>query len=197
MADAPENPSGGGAAEAGRTVRAWRRFRAWPTWVQASLWFGLLLIAGAAVSTPPAMETAVEKATTTSTAEATTTTRKRTTTTRKRTTTTRRPTTTTTTVPTTTTTTVPPVPIEVAHFHGANDTQTDDFEVRGKWTLTAEIAGGAGTGVEIYSASGARLDYVSFDPGTYTSQFRQGCVCYFDISTFGSTYTLTVTDVPD
>jgi cytoskeletal protein RodZ len=189
MADNPQGPNGAGASggDGGRAARAWRRFRGWPTWLQVLSWFGLFLVVGAALSSPPPTETAVETNTTTS-AEATTTTKKRTTTTRRSTTT---------TAPPTTTTTVPPVPIEVARFQGANDTQTDDFEVDGKWTLTAEVVGGAGVGAEIYDSSGGQLDFISFDPGSHTSKFRQGCVCYFDISTFGSTYTLIVTDIPD
>ncbi len=94
------------------------------------------------------------------------------------------------------TTTVLAAPVEVARYSGSSDTETDDFTVSGTWRLTWEVTGGAGIGVTVRGSDGRQVDYISIDPGSSSSQFRTGCTCYLDISSFGATYDLVVTDIP-
>ena len=103
---------------------------------------------------------------------------------------------TTTTVPTTT---VPPEPVVVLDVSGTNDTATEDFTVTDTWTITAEITGGAGTNVRVMKhGSDIPVDFITFasETGGGTSQARVGGTFYLDISTFGTTWRVVVTDVP-
>ncbi len=95
-----------------------------------------------------------------------------------------------------TATTQPVVPVERAKTAGSADTETDDFTVTGTWRLSWDVSGGAGISVRIRTPDGALVDSVSIDPGSSSSQFRQGCTCYLEISTFGSSYEVVVTDLP-
>ncbi len=95
-----------------------------------------------------------------------------------------------------TTTTQPRGPVEVGRYSGSADTETDDFTVSGTWQLSWEVSGGAGVSVAVRTPDGRLIDDVSIDPGQSSSQFRQGCTCYLEISTFGSTYEIVVTDLP-
>jgi hypothetical protein len=103
---------------------------------------------------------------------------------------------TTTTAPTTTTSTAPPAPVEVLRVSGANDDQTENFTVVGGWEITANVTGGAGISIRIMSPGGSMVDSVSFDPGTNTSRFRGGGTFWLDVSTFGASYEVIVTDTP-
>lgn len=131
--------------------------------------------------------------TTSSTVTATTPERFRTTTTVATTTTTTAPTT---TIPPTTTTTEAERPREVARFSGASDKQTASFVVDGQWDLAWAITGGAGVGIEVKTEAGGRVGYYSTDPGEDRTIIRGGCTCYLDISPFGSSYTIVVTELP-
>ncbi len=95
-----------------------------------------------------------------------------------------------------TATTEQPVPLEVGRYSGSADTETDDFTVSGTWRLSWKVSGGAGARVTVRAPDGRFIDSVSIDPGTSESQFRQGCTCYLEISTFGATYEIVVTDLP-
>lgn len=98
----------------------------------------------------------------------------------------------------TATTLAPPTEaVVVLTRNGSSDTETDDFTTTGTWEVAWSVTDGAGISVSIRRPSGERIDSISIDPGEDSSRLRQGCTCYLDISTFGSTYSITVTDVPD
>ena len=100
------------------------------------------------------------------------------------------------TVATTTTTTTPPQPVDVATFTGSSDKNTEAFSVRSPWRIKWRITGGAGVAIALHDQSGARIEYISADPGTDESVIRRNCVgCYLKISPFGSTYTITVNGI--
>lgn len=115
------------------------------------------------------------------------------TTTEKATTTTS--TSTTTTVPPTTTTTAPPQPITVLDVSGSNKTNSDNFTVSGRWTIHAEVSGGAGLGVVIINAANdSHEDFLTFDEGGGDSAQRGSGTFYLELTPFGSTYHVTVID---
>jgi hypothetical protein len=87
-------------------------------------------------------------------------------------------------------------PIQVSRVSGSTDTETDTFTVSGTWEISWTVTGGAGASVTVRSPDGSTIDYVSIDPGQASSQLRQGCTCYLEISTFGATYDVEVTDLP-
>lgn len=110
---------------------------------------------------------------------------------------------TTSTGPTTTTEPVPTTPATVAQpvtvldLSGSNDTTSDNFSVKGKWTLAVDCTGGAGMATEIIDASSqAKIDYVSFQTPCGTSAQRSSGVFFLKVSTFGAKWHVVVTDDP-
>jgi hypothetical protein len=159
-----------------------------PSWWMSpvALWLAIVAVL-VALGLGAAIGAAAKSTSSTKTAAPTTTT-----TTVKPTTTTI-PTTTTTTIPTTTTTTAPPQPVVVLEASGSNKTNTDNFTVKGKWTLSCEVDGGAGTLISIKDTSGQQVDFVSFD-ASGDSVERTGGTFFLEISPYGSTFHVTVTD---
>lgn len=104
-------------------------------------------------------------------------------------------TTTTTTAPTTTTTTAPAQPVVVMEASGSNKTTTDNFTVFGTWKITADVSGGAGINVTIKTTGGQTVDFISFDKSG-ESQKRGTGTFYLEISPYGATYHVVVTDIP-
>lgn len=94
------------------------------------------------------------------------------------------------------TTEAPAEPVEIGRYSGSADTETDDLTVVGSWQVSWSVSGGAGVSVAVRTPGGELIDAVSIDPGESSSQFRQGCICYLEISTFGSSYEIVVTDLP-
>ncbi len=95
-----------------------------------------------------------------------------------------------------TTTTAPPQPRDIATFTGSSTKTTENFAVRNPWRLRWRITGGAGVGIEIYDASGTRLEFLTTDPGQDETVVRRACTCYLKIEPFGSSYSITVNGLP-
>lgn len=98
--------------------------------------------------------------------------------------------------PTVATTTTVAQPADIATFTGSSDKNTEAFSVRNPWRIKWRITGGAGVAIALHDQSGARIEYISADPGTDESIIRRACNgCYLKISPFGSTYTITINGV--
>lgn len=86
-----------------------------------------------------------------------------------------------TTPPTAPTTTTAPQPVVVLDVSGTNKTNTENFSVSGKWSIDAEVSGGAGINVTINDKDGGVQDFVQFDKsGTFDN--RGGGTFYLEIS---------------
>lgn len=168
-------------------VRWWKR--SVPVW--GVILIGLLCIAlGGGSNKDTATASAVIAPTTTTEKAAPTTTT---------TSTTVAPTTTTTTIPPTTTTTAKPGPIVVLDVSGNAATNSDNFTVHGRWFITTETAGeyGAGIGIVIRDAkTNEQVNFLTVPSGGGESSQRGSGTYYLDITPFGSSFHVTVTDVP-
>jgi hypothetical protein len=171
----------------------WQRFRGVPFWAQILTWvvlaFIILGVIGAAAGSGDKKKTVAAGSSSSSSSSSASTT---TTTTKPTTTTTKPTTTTTTTVPTTT---LPPQPVDVLDISGKNKTNSDNFTVKGRWTIHAEVSGGAGVLVSVRKAStDSQVDYFDYTPPGGDSAMRGDCTCYLQIEPFGSSYHIVVTD---
>lgn len=101
-----------------------------------------------------------------------------------------------TTVPAPTTTAAPEQAREVVRFAGASDKSTPAFQVVGQWEIAWAVRGGAGMAISALSSNGDQVERVTIDPGEERTVVRQSCSCYLELKTFGSTYTVVVTDLP-
>ncbi len=80
-----------------------------------------------------------------------------------------------------------------------NKTQTDNFTVKGKWTIHAEIGGqiSAGCGIQINKGDGSYVDAFTFSENGGDSQQRQGGTFFLEITPFGGSCHIVATDVPE
>jgi hypothetical protein len=88
------------------------------------------------------------------------------------------------------------VGVEIGRYAGSADTTTDIFSVEGSWQLSWSVSEGGGVSVAVRDPAGELIDDVNIDPGQSSSTFAQGCTCYLEIATFGSSYDIVATDPP-
>lgn len=94
-------------------------------------------------------------------------------------------------------TTLPPQPALLLTVSGSADTSSEDFSVGRKWELGWTVSGGAGIIVEVLDSENGRVDSVNMDPGSSKSLMREACKdCHLKVSTFGASFTVTVTNLP-